>query len=206
MGTTAMTDGVVHIIDDDEALRDSLAFLLDSARMPCALYPSARDFLERLPGLANGCVLTDVRMPDMNGLELVRRLNMVGYRDPIVVMTGHADVPLAVEAMKEGVHDFIEKPFDDELMLNALDSALRRRAADRIEDDQIAELDRRLDLLSGREREVLEGLIAGSANKVIAFDLGISPRTVEIYRAHVMSKMQAASLSQLVRMVMTVRR
>ncbi len=206
MGTTAMTDGVVHIIDDDEALRDSLAFLLDSARMPCALYPSARDFLERLPGLANGCVLTDVRMPDMNGLELVRRLNTVGYRDPIVVMTGHADVPLAVEAMKEGVHDFIEKPFDDELMLNALDSALRRRAADRIEDDQIAELDRRLDLLSGREREVLEGLIAGSANKVIAFDLGISPRTVEIYRAHVMSKMQAASLSQLVRMVMTVRR
>ncbi|WP_421736949.1 response regulator FixJ [Caulobacter sp.] len=201
-----MTDGVVHIIDDDEALRDSLAFLLDSARMPCALYPSARDFLERLPGLANGCVLTDVRMPDMNGLELVRRLNTVGYRDPIVVMTGHADVPLAVEAMKEGVHDFIEKPFDDELMLNALDSALRRRAADRIEDDQIAELDRRLDLLSGREREVLEGLIAGSANKVIAFDLGISPRTVEIYRAHVMSKMQAASLSQLVRMVMTVRR
>lgn len=206
MGTTAMTDGVVHIIDDDEALRDSLAFLLDSARMPCALYPSARDFLERLPGLANGCVLTDVRMPDMNGLELVRRLNTVGYRDPVVVMTGHADVPLAVEAMKEGVHDFIEKPFDDELMLNALASALRRRAADRIEDDQIAELDRRLDLLSGREREVLEGLIAGSANKVIAYDLGISPRTVEIYRAHVMSKMQAASLSQLVRMVMTVRR
>ncbi len=201
-----MTDGVVHIIDDDEALRDSLAFLLDSARMPCALYPSARDFLERLPGLANGCVLTDVRMPEMNGLELVRRLNTVGYRDPIVVMTGHADVPLAVEAMKEGVHDFIEKPFDDELMLNALGSALRRRAADRIEDDQIAELDRRLDLLSGREREVLEGLIAGSANKVIAYDLGISPRTVEIYRAHVMSKMQAASLSQLVRMVMTVRR
>lgn len=174
--------------------------------MPCALYPSARDFLERLPGLANGCVLTDVRMPDMNGLELVRRLNTVGYRDPVVVMTGHADVPLAVEAMKEGVHDFIEKPFDDELMLNALASALRRRAADRIEDDQIAELDRRLDLLSGREREVLEGLIAGSANKVIAYDLGISPRTVEIYRAHVMSKMQAASLSQLVRMVMTVRR
>ncbi len=201
-----MPEGVVHIIDDDEALRDSLGFLLGSARIECTLYPSAQAFLDGLSQRASGCVLTDVRMPDMNGLELVRRLNALGYRDPIIVMTGHADVPLAVEAMKEGVRDFIEKPFDDELMLAALGSALQQRQAERVEESEIAEVHRRLNLLSGREREVLEGLIAGSANKVIAYDLGISPRTVEIYRAHVMSKMQAASLSQLVRLVLTARR
>jgi two-component system response regulator FixJ len=192
-------EAVVHVIDDDEAMRDSLAFLLDSANLRSAVYESAEQFLALAGGLASGCILTDVRMPGMGGLELVRRLQAMGASLPVVVMTGHADVPLAVEAMKAGVADFIEKPFDDETMLRALRSALDRNR----EDAGHAELLRRVGSLSGRERQVLEGLIAGRANKVIAQDLGISPRTVEVYRANVMTKMAARSLSELVRMALS---
>ena len=192
-------EAVVHVIDDDEAMRDSLAFLLDSANLRSAVYESAEQFLALAGGLASGCILTDVRMPGMGGLELVRRLQAMGASLPVVMMTGHADVPLAVEAMKAGVADFIEKPFDDETMLRALRSALDRNR----EDAGHAELLRRVGSLSGRERQVLEGLIAGRANKVIAQDLGISPRTVEVYRANVMTKMAARSLSELVRMALS---
>ena len=201
-----MADELVHVIDDDPAVRDSLAFLLETANLSPRTYDSAVAFLEALPQVTSGCVVTDVRMPEMTGIELVRRLKGQGFRLPIVMITGHADVPLAVEAMKAGVADFIEKPFDDEVLLAAIHAALRDGEKDRQGAAEAAEICARMDILSGREREVLGGLVAGHANKVIAFDLGISPRTVEIYRANVMTKMKAASLSELVRMAMLAER
>lgn len=201
-----MSEGVVHVIDDDPAMRDSLAFLMDTADLDARTYDSAVAFLDQLPKAAGGCILTDVRMPEMSGLELVARLKELGVDMPVVVMTGHADVPLAIQAMKAGVHDFIEKPFDDEVLLSAVRSALAigRHQAERSE--ETAAIRARLDSLSGRERDVLQGLVAGQPNKVIAYELGISPRTVEIYRANVMTKMAAASLSELVRMALAVER
>jgi two-component system response regulator FixJ len=190
-----------HVIDDDDGARDSLAFLLSTANVPVETYPSAGAFLA-VARQAAGVVVTDVRMPEMDGMELVRQLSELGVDLPVIVMTGHADVPLAVEAMKAGVVDFIEKPYDDETMLGAIRSALARQGETRARDSERADIVRRLASLSPRERQVLEGLVAGKANKVIAYDLDISPRTVEIYRAHVMTKMQAHSLSELVRMAL----
>lgn len=195
-----MSDLVVHIIDDDEAVRDSLAFLLDSAGFRTMVHDSAVRFLADLHNLPFGCIITDIRMPEMSGLELVRKLNEDGAGYPVIVITGHGDVPLAVEAMKTGVMDFIEKPFEDELILSAVRGALRRVSETANKDEQRLEVAARVAALSPRERDVLQGLIAGRANKVIAYDLGISPRTVEVYRANVMTKMHAASLSELVRM------
>jgi two-component system response regulator FixJ len=196
---------VVHVIDDDDAVRDSIAFLLESAGMVARTYPSAVAFLEAAD-LAPGCIVTDVRMPEMSGIELVRRLKAAGRRDPVIVITGHADVPLAIEAMKAGVADFIEKPFDDEVLLGAIRTALRDGDAPDQVDAEAAEAAKRLATLSVREREVLDGLVAGRANKVIAFDLEISPRTVEVYRANVMMKTGAGSLSELVRMALAAER
>jgi two-component system response regulator FixJ len=190
-----------HVIDDDDDARESLVFLLGAADIPVESYASAREFLA-VANQAAGVVVTDVRMPEMDGLELVRRLSEMGVTLPVIVMTGHGDVPLAVEAMKAGVMDFIEKPFDDELMLGAIQKALARDGENTARDSERAEFQRRIESLSTRERQVLSGLIAGKANKVIAYDLDISPRTVEIYRAHVMTKMQAESLSELVRMAL----
>jgi two-component system response regulator FixJ len=192
---------MAHVIDDDDDARESLAFLLSTADVPTQTYASARAFL-KVAGDAKGVVVTDVRMPEMDGLELVRALGDMGVTLPVIVMTGHGDVPLAVEAMKAGVSDFIEKPFDDELMLGAIRKALEVSGVSQARDAEKAELQRRIDSLSTRERQVLSGLVAGKANKVIAYDLDISPRTVEIYRAHVMTKMQAQSLSELVRMAL----
>ena len=197
---------LVHVIDDDPAVRDSLSFLLETAKLETRVYDSAIAFLEALPDVTSGCIVTDVRMPEMTGIELVRRLKAQGFTLPIIMITGHADVPLAVEAMKAGVADFIEKPFNDEILLAAIATALRSGEEGRRGAAEVAEIAARLTSLSGREREVLEGLVAGHANKVIAFDLGISPRTVEIYRANVMTKMKAASLSELVRMAMLAER
>ena len=201
-----MAEDLVHVIDDDPAVRDSLSFLLETADLRSRTYESAVAFLEALPEVKGGCVVTDVRMPEMTGIELVRRLKAQGFALPIVMITGHADVPLAVEAMKAGVADFIEKPFDDEALLSAIRTALADGEKDRQGAAEAAEIATRLASLSGREREVLEGLVAGHANKVIAYDLGISPRTIEIYRANVMTKMKAASLSELVRMAMRAER
>ena len=193
---------VVHVIDDDEGARQSLEFLLDCAEFSVRGYQSAVEFLKAVPTMEHGCIVTDVRMPEMNGLELVSRLKALGVPDPVIVITGHADVPLAIQAMKAGVADFLEKPFDDDAILGAVRAALARDTdlnqakADR---DRIVAL---LDTLSQREREVLDELVEGKANKVIAFDLGISARTVEVYRANVMTKMKAGSLSELVRMAM----
>ncbi|MGH6908695.1 MAG: response regulator FixJ [Phenylobacterium sp.] len=199
-----MVEGVVHVVDDDPAMRDSLAFLLEAAELPARIYDSPTALLAALPTLEAGCILTDVRMPEMSGLELVRRLRAEGIRHPVIVMTGHADLPLAIEAMRLGVSDFIEKPFDDELLVAAIDAALRTGVAQSQRDDAKNAARARLGLLSPREVEVLEGLVAGKANKVIAFDLGISARTVEVHRAHVMTKMNARSLSDLVRMSLMV--
>ena len=195
-----MSDTVIHVIDDDEPVRDSLAFLLESAGFRAFTHDSAISFLAALPSLPFGCVITDIRMPEMSGLELAQKLKDDGARHPVIVITGHGDVPLAVEAMKAGVMDFIEKPFEDELILSAVRAAWRRVSESSDREEQRQDIVARLEALSGREREVLQGLVAGQPNKVIAYDLGISPRTVEVYRANVMSKMKAASLSDLVRM------
>jgi two-component system response regulator FixJ len=200
------TDLVVHVVDDDPAIRDSLSFLLETTDIAARTYDSAAALLARADRLEPGCILTDVRMPEMNGLEMVRRLTEKGVRHPVIVMTGHADVPLAIEAMRAGVKDFIEKPFDDEALLASIRSALAEGAEALEQEGQGAELRARLDSLSPRERQVLDGLVAGQANKVIAYDLELSPRTVEVYRANVMTKMQARSLSELVRMSMVAQR
>ena len=194
----------VHVIDDDDAVRDSLAFLWETADLSVRTYASAMEFLEAVPTMPHGCIVTDVRMPEMSGVELARRLKDLGVPDPVIVITGHADVPLAVEAMKAGVTDFIEKPFDDEVILAAIRAALERGGKDIEGAAERARIAERIAALSGREREVLDGLVAGHANKVIAYDLGISARTVEVYRANVMTKMGASSLSELVRMALMV--
>lgn len=195
-----MTADVIHVIDDDIAVRDSLAFLLESADFKVKTYESALQFLSLLREAEPGCVITDVRMPGMSGLELVRELNRRAVAMPVVVITGHGDVPLAVEAMRGGVIDFIEKPFADDTILAALRTALQREQDSREIADERKLLAERLGSLSTRERQVLNGLVAGQANKVVALELGISPRTVEVYRANLMSKMRASSLSELVRM------
>lgn len=200
-----MAEAVVHIIDDDEAIRDSLSFLLESVAMTALTYDSAVTFLTQIDRLAPGCIVTDVRMPNMSGLDLVRRLTELGVAYPVVVMTGHADVPLAVEAMKAGAVEFLEKPFEEEALLRAIRTALRDKPPareDRAEKQRLLTI---FDALSSREREVLNGVIAGKINKVIAFDLGISVRTVEVYRANMMSKTGAHGLSELVQMVMLAR-
>jgi two-component system, LuxR family, response regulator FixJ len=196
--------GLVNVIDDDDALRESLVFLLRTARIEVESYASAVAFLDALPNARLGCVITDVRMPGMSGIDLLRRLNELKVSVPVIVITGHGDVPLAVEAMRAGAINFLEKPFDDEVLLASVRSALKRRDGDAKRHAERAEIEARLAVLSNRERDVLGGLVAGRANKQIAHDLGISPRTVEIYRANLMNKMQAGSLSDLVRMALIV--
>jgi two-component system response regulator FixJ len=197
-----MPGKTVHVVDDDAAMRDSLRFLLKSAKLEVCTYESADAFLRALPEIGGGCVLTDVRMPGLSGIELLRRLKRSRIDLPVIIMTGHGDITLAVEAMKEGAVDFLEKPFDDEILLKTARFALDRYEKEAKKDAEKAEILAKLALLSQRERQVLEGLIAGQPNKIIAADHRISPRTVEIYRAHVMSKMQAGSLSDLVRMAL----
>jgi len=193
---------LVHVIDDDEAARQSLAFLLKTAGLEARTYESATAFLFALPNVTSGCIVTDVRMPEISGVDLLRRLKELKVGMPVIVITGHGDVQLAVEAMKIGAADFIEKPFDDERLLTAVRSALGRWEKNSQHETERAGLLEKLTNLSGRERDVLDGLVAGKSNKIIAFDLGISPRTVEIYRANVMTKMNAGSLSELVRMAL----
>ncbi len=197
-----MNRAVVHVIDDDEAMRDSLAFLLTTAGMASQTYESALAFLDQLEGAAPGCVVTDIRMPDMNGLELVRRLKEREAPYPIIVITGHGDVPLAVEAMKAGVVDFLEKPFDDDTLLAAIDTALSASDKAGHASEERRRFETMLASLSPRENDVLKGVLEGKQNKVIAHELGISPRTVEVYRANVMTKTAAGSLSELVRMAL----
>jgi two-component system, LuxR family, response regulator FixJ len=192
----------VHVIDDDEAARESLAFMLGTAKLNVKTYDSATAFLAVAADVKSGCIITDVRMPEISGIDLLRQLKALKIVVPVIVVTGHGDVPLAVEAMKIGAAEFLEKPFDDEVLLNAVRSALNRQNTDSKRQAERAGIDRRLAALSNRERDVLQGLVSGLANKQIAFNLGISPRTVEIYRANLMTKMEASSLSDLVRMAL----
>lgn len=196
------SEALVHIIDDDEAMRESLVFLFRSAQIGAETFASAPAFLDSLPDARLSCVITDVRMPEMSGLDLLRRLREMKIEVPVIVITGHGDVPLAVEAMKFGAIDFLEKPFDDEALLASVRSALRRQEGEAKRRAERAETEGRIATLSNRERDVLDGLLAGRGNKQIAYDLGISPRTVEIYRANLMDKMRAESLSDLVRMAL----
>ena len=196
------SDSVVHVIDDDEAMRESLSFLLKTTGLKVETYDSATAFLAVLAKIKSGCVVTDVRMPDVSGIDLLRRLQELQVHLPVIVITGHGDVPLAVEAMKCGALDFLEKPFDDDALLGAVAAALRHQGADAKREADRAEVVDKLATLSNRERQVLEGLVAGHPNKTIAYDHSISPRTVEIYRAKLMSKMGAGSLSDLVRMAL----
>jgi len=195
-------DTVVHIVDDEEVVRNSLAFLLQTSGFAVRVHETATDFLRLAPTISNGCLITDLRMPDMDGVELLRRLRAAGALLPAIVITGHGDVQMAVEAMKNGALDFIEKPFADDVLVDSIARAVSRAAEQHQSFAAIEQLRSRLDTLSDRERQVLGGVVAGQANKTIAFNLGISPRTVEVYRAGLMAKMQARSLADLVRMVM----
>ncbi|MGP8233007.1 MAG: response regulator FixJ [Methylovirgula sp.] len=193
---------VMHLIDDDEAVRHSLAFVLTTAGHAVRVYESGSAFLAALQTLQPGCIISDVRMPGIDGLELLRKLRELGINMPVIIITGHADVPLAVEAMKAGASDFIEKPFDDETLLRAIHTALESYEASSDRDAERTEIRSRLNSLTSREREVLDGLLAGYPNKTIAYDLKLSPRTVEVHRGNVMAKMGATSLSGLVRMAL----
>lgn len=192
----------IYVIDDDDAVRQSLEFMLKAAGMKSRGFESAKAFMALLPEINSGCVVTDVRMPEITGIDLLRHLRKSNPDLPVIVITGHGDISLAVEAMKIGAIDFLEKPFDGQQLLTAVRSALSRDADTGKRKAELADIQEKLAALSNRERQVLEGLVAGSANKNIAFDLGISPRTVEIYRANLMTKMAANSLSDLVRMAM----
>jgi two-component system response regulator FixJ len=196
-------ESVVCVIDDDEAARESLEFLLKTVGISVRTFESAKQFLQALPEINSGCVVTDVRMPETSGIDLLRHLKRLNVGLPVIVITGHGDVALAVEAMKIGAIDFLEKPFDDDHLLTTVRTALQKDALAARHNAEVAEVQNKLACLSTRERQVLEGLVAGKANKVIAFGLGISPRTVEIYRANVMTKMAANSLSDLVRIAIT---
>src|ERR1700752_165397 len=195
-----MPRGKVYVIDDDEAMRHSLEFLLSSTDFEVALFESAQAFLDKLGSLDFGCVVSDIRMPGIDGMELLRRIKAGNTRFPVIIMTGHGDVPLAVEAMKLGAVDFLEKPFDDDLLIGMVDSGLKRAEPEAKNDAVTREIAERVATLSPRERHVMDGLVAGLSNKAIAREYDISPRTIEVYRANVMTKMQAGSLSELVRL------
>jgi two-component system response regulator FixJ len=194
--------GKVYVIDDDEAMRDSLDFLLGAADFNVRLFESALHFLDALPGVDFGCVVSDVRMPGIDGIELLKRLKADRNTFPVLIMTGHGDVPLAVEAMKQGAVDFLEKPFEDDHLIGMIDIALKQAQSDARSEAATLDIAARVASLSPRERQVMEGLIAGLSNKLIAREYDISPRTIEVYRANVMTKMQAGSLSELVRLAM----
>jgi FixJ family two-component response regulator len=196
------TENIVFLVDDDDAVRDSVSLLMRSADLRTREFASAAEFLDAYDGKQAGCLLLDVRMPAMSGLELQKELSRRGYALPIVFISAHGDIPMAVEALRRGAVDFVPKPFDDQELLAKVKLALAAGEQRQMEEAERHEVRRRSDSLTAREREVMSQVVQGKANKVIASDLGVSQRTVEIHRARVMEKMQAASLAQLVRMVL----
>jgi two-component system response regulator FixJ len=197
-------DFTVHIVDDEEALRKSLGFMLTVNGFAVRLHTSATTFSEIASSLRNAILITDMRMPDMSGLDLVRKISSISPPIPSIIVTGHGDIPMAVEAMKAGAVDFIEKPFEESVIIEAV-----RRAAEKLADSSagtlsVDDIRSRIGSLSKRERQILSAVVAGQPNKAIAFNLDISPRTVEVHRANVMTKMRARSLPELVRMSLTV--
>lgn len=197
-------DFTVHIVDDEEAVRKSLAFMLTMNGLAVRIHDSATAFLAVAPNLRRAVLVTDLRMPDMSGVDLIRQLSVLAATIPPIVITGHGDVPMAVEAMKAGAVDFIEKPFDDTVIIDAINRAAERLDKNAARGETADEVTSRLETLSDRERQVLAAVIAGQPNKMIAFNLDISPRTVEVHRANVMTKMKARSLPELVRMSLAV--
>lgn len=193
---------VVHLVDDDEDVRRTMAFMLGTAGLPVKVYDSATALLQGLDPAQPGCIVSDVRMPGMDGIQLVETLRRRNVTLPVIIMTGHGDIGLAVRAMKAGAADFLEKPFADDVLLAAIEAALDKRPGAAPADPGLAQLEAKLASLSERETQVMDGLVAGRPNKTIAYDLGISARTVEIHRANVMRKMGASSLSELVRMAL----
>ena len=189
----------VYVIDDDPAMRDSLDFLLGSAGFSVHVFDSAQVFLDELAKLEPGCVVTDVRMPGIDGIELLRRMHSGARKLPVIIMTGHGDVRLAVEAMKLGALDFLEKPFEDDRLIGMIETALSEQQNGSKSEAASADMAARVASLTQRERQVMQGLVTGQSNKTIAGEYNISPRTVEVYRANVMTKMQAGNLSELVR-------
>ena len=189
----------VYVIDDDPAIRDSLDFLLGAAGFSVRSFDSGQVFLDQLAKLEHGCVVTDMRMPGIDGMELLRRVNSGARKLPVIVMTGHGDVPLAVEAMKLGALDFLEKPFEDDRLIGMIETALSEQQNGSKSQAASAKMAARVASLTQRERQVMQGLVTGQSNKTIAREYNISPRTVEVYRANVMTKMQAGNLSELVR-------
>ena len=189
----------VYVIDDDPAIRGSLDFLLGAAGFSVRAFDSGQVFLDQLAKLEHGCVVTDMRMPGIDGMELLRRVNSGARKLPVIVMTGHGDVPLAVEAMKLGALDFLEKPFEDDRLIGMIETALSGQQNGSKSEAAMADMAARVASLTQRERQVIQGLVTGQSNKTIAREYNISPRTVEVYRANVMTKMQAGNLSELVR-------
>ncbi|WP_162742540.1 response regulator FixJ [Rhizobium sp. CECT 9324] len=198
-----MADFTVHIVDDEEPVRKSLAFLLTMNGFAVRIHETAAAFAEFAPNARNAVLITDLRMPEMSGIDLVRRLAAMKLKVPSIVITGHGDIPMAVEAMKAGASDFIEKPFEDTVIIDAIKRAAIQLAGSADDGETIDEIRDRVVTLSERERQVLSAVVAGLPNKTIAYDLDISPRTVEVHRANVMTKMKAKSLPQLVRMAMS---
>ena len=196
------TDFTVHIVDDEEAVRKSLAFMLTMNGFAVRVHQSATEFLDFAPSARDAVLITDLRMPDMSGVDLIRKLVTVNGAIRPVVITGHGDVPMAVEAMRAGAVDFIEKPFDDTLIIEAIHRAAEGLSSSANEGEDVNTVKARIDSLSERERQVLSAVVAGLPNKAIAYDLDISPRTVEVHRANVMAKMAAKSLPELVRMAL----
>lgn len=195
-----MSDPLVYVVDDDADIRNSIAGLLNTVGLKSKLCASAQQFLDGYENGVPSCLLLDIRMPGMSGLDLQARLLAEQNEVPVIVVTGHADVPMAVRALKMGAFDFIEKPFNDQVILDRVQKAIER---DRSRCEKLAEHSRireRLDQLTRREREVMERVIAGESNKAIAVALGLSPKTVEVHRAHVMGKMKAKSLAELVKL------
>ncbi len=199
----AQPDITVHLVDDEESVRKSLAFMLTMNDFTVRMHESATAFLAFAPGVRAGVLVTDLRMPDMSGVQLIQALGARKLKIPAIVMTGHGDVPMAVEAMKAGALDFIEKPFEDTVMIDAIRNAAQHVVADNDAGDDADLVRERLTLLTDREKQVFSAVVSGLPNKSIAYDLDISPRTVEVHRANVMAKMQARSLPQLVRMALS---
>jgi two-component system, LuxR family, response regulator FixJ len=193
------------VVDDDEAVRSSLKLLLRSVKLPVTVYASAQDFLHNYSVEQPGCLIVDVRMPGMSGLELQEQLNLRGAMIPLIFITGHGDIAMAVEAMRYGAFDFLPKPFQDQELLDRIQRALEKDARNRREIAQTDRIRGLFESLTPREREVLDLVTSGKPNKVMAADLGVSQRTIEIHRARVMEKMHADSLAQLVRMVLVLK-
>ena len=195
-------ESIVYIVDDDKLARESLAWLIDSVGLPVKVYESGQQFLDDYSKEMIGCLVLDVRMPDISGIDLHTKLKQDGCNLPVIIMTGHADVAMAVRAMKAGVYDFIEKPYNDSLMLERIQSAIAFDLDNRKEQERIDAVKERLSSLTPRETEVLQFVLRSKPNKVIAAELNISIKTVELHRSNLMTKMQASSVTELVRLAL----